>query len=76
MDGDRSLLSAYAASTGVMSRATISEKNTAAATVRPNCLKYCPMMPPMKLTGRNTAMMVKEVATTARPISSAASRAA
>jgi hypothetical protein len=30
----------------------------------------------MKLTGRNTAMMVKEVATTARPISSAASMAA
>src|SRR6266436_10167752 len=31
----------------------------------PNCLKYCPVMPPMKLTGRNTAMMVAEVATTA-----------
>ena len=52
-----------------MSRATSSEKNTAAATVRPNCLKYCPVMPPMKLTGRNTAMMVEEVATTASPIS-------
>ncbi len=59
-----------------MSRATSSEKNTAAATVRPNCLKYCPVMPPMKLTGRNTAMMVAEVATTASPISSAASSAA
>ena len=30
----------------------------------------------MKLTGTNTAMIVAEVATTARPISSAASRAA
>ncbi len=59
-----------------MRRATSSEKNTAAATVSPNCLKYCPVMPPMKLTGRNTAMMVAEVATTASPISSAASRAA
>ena len=59
-----------------MSRATSSEKNTAAATVRPNWLKYCPVMPPMKLTGRNTAMMVEEVATTASPIWSAASSAA
>ena len=57
-------------------RATSNEMNTAAATVRPNCLKYCPLMPPMKLTGRNTAMMVNEVATTASPISSAASMAA
>ena len=62
--------------TGVMSRATSSEKKTAAATVSPNCLKYCPVMPPMKLTGRNTAMMVAEQATTASPISSAASSAA
>src|SRR6185437_7672707 len=62
--------------TGVSSRATSSEKNTAAATVRPNCLKYWPMIPPMKLTGMNTAMMVAEVAMTARPIWSAASSAA
>ena len=41
-----------------MRRATSSEKNTGTATVRPNCLKYCPAMPPMKLTGANTAMMV------------------
>ena len=59
-----------------MSRATSSEKKTAAATVRPNCLKYWPVMPGMKLTGTNTAMIVAEVATTARPISSAASSAA
>ena len=59
-----------------MSRATMREMNTAAATVSPNCLKYWPLTPPMKLTGRNTAMMVNEVATTARPISSAASMAA
>src|SRR5258708_4186826 len=57
-------------------RATSSEMNTAVATVRPNCLKYWPLMPLMKLTGRNTAMMVNEVATTASPISSAASSAA
>ena len=43
----------------MISRATSSEKNTAKATTRPNCLKYCPAMPPMKLTGTNTAMMVK-----------------
>ena len=59
-----------------MRRATSSEKNTAPATVSPNCLKNCPEMPPMKLTGRNTAMMVAEHATTASPISSAASSAA
>ena len=40
-----------------MSRATSSEKNTANATTKPNCLKYWPAMPPMKLTGTNTAMM-------------------
>ncbi len=34
------------------------------------------MMPPMKATGTNTAMMVKVVAITARPISAVASRAA
>ena len=43
------------------------------ATVRPNCRKYCPAMPPMKLTGANTATIVMEIAMTARPISSAAS---
>ncbi len=32
-------------------RATSSEKNTAMATVRPNCLKYCPAMPLMNDTG-------------------------
>jgi len=62
--------------TGVMRRATMSEKNTATATVRPNWMKYWPGMPGMKETGTKTAMMVKVVAMTARPISSAASMAA
>ncbi len=57
----------------MISRATRSENSTAAATVMPNCLKYWPAMPPMKLTGANTAMIVKVMAMTARPISSAAS---
>jgi len=72
--GDGVALERIRASTGVMSRATNSEMNTATATVNPNWRKYCPVIPPMKLTGRNTAMMVNEVATTAKPISSAASR--
>ncbi len=46
---------------------------TEIATVKPNCLKYCPAMPPMKLTGANTATIVIEMAITAMPISSAAS---
>jgi hypothetical protein len=57
----------------VINRATIREKNTATATVMPNCLKYWPTMPSMNETGTNTAMMVKLMAMTARPISSAAS---
>ena len=44
--------------------------------VRPNCLKYWPAMPPMKLTGANTATMVSVIAITARPISPEASMAA
>ncbi len=60
----------------MISRATRSEAITAAETVNPNCLKYWPAMPPMKLTGANTAMMVQLIATTASPISSAASMAA
>ena len=54
-------------------RATMSEKNTAIATVRPNWRKYWPGMPPMNDTGAKTATMVMEIAITARPISSAAS---
>ena len=50
--------------------------NTAAAMVRPNCLKYCPAMPLMKETGAKIAMIVAVMAMTASPISSAASRAA
>ena len=53
-------------------RATSNENNTCTETVMPNCLKNWPAMLPMKLTGMNTATMVKVVAITARPISSAA----
>ncbi len=49
---------------------------TAAATVIPNSKKKRPTMPPMKATGTNTAMIVKVVAMTARPISAVPSRAA
>ena len=57
-------------------RATTSEKNTAIAAVQPNCTKNLPATPPMKAVGRKTAISVKVVAITARPISSAASIAA
>jgi len=57
-------------------RATTSEKNTAIAAVQPNWTKNLPAMPGMKAVGRNTAIRVKVVAITARPISSAASSAA
>ncbi len=63
----------YAATTGVMNRATSSENSTAMATVRPNWRKYWPAMPPMKLTGAKIAAIDSEIAMTARPISSAAS---
>ena len=39
----------------------------------PNCLKMMPTTPDMKAVGRKTAIRVKVVAITARPISSAAS---
>ena len=61
---------------GVSRRATTSEKNTAIAAVQPNWTKNLPAMPLMKAVGRNTAIRVKVVAITARPISSAASVAA
>ena len=57
-------------------RATTNEKNTAMAAVQPNCTKNFPATPLMKAVGRNTAIKVKVVAITARPISSAASIAA
>ena len=41
---------------GVINRATSSEKNTAAATVKPNCLKYWPGIPPMKRTRIHAAV--------------------
>jgi hypothetical protein len=58
---------------GVSARATTSEANTANEAVHPNCLKNLPGMPDMNAVGRNTAISVKVVAITARPISSAAS---
>ena len=61
---------------GVSRRATTSEKNTAMDAVQPNCTKNLPTTPLMKAVGRNTAISVNVVAMTARPISSAASRAA
>ena len=57
-------------------RATTNEKNTAIAAVQPNCTKNLPGTPAMKAVGRNTAIKVKVVAITAKPISSAASIAA
>ena len=56
-----------------MIRATNSENSTDTATVSPNCLKYWPGIPPMKLTGAKTATMEKLIAITVRPISLAAS---
>jgi len=53
-----------------------SDTSTAAVTVRPNCLKNWPTMPPMKATGTKTATIVKVVAMTARPISAVPRRAA
>ncbi len=61
---------------GVIILATSKEKSTATVTVRPNCLKNCPGMPPMEATGTKTTTMVRVVAITARPISSSASMAA
>ena len=58
---------------GVISRATARLISTAATTVSPKLLKNWPEMPGIRPTGRNTATIEKVVATTARPISSAAS---
>ena len=66
----------YAAIMGVSTRATTRLANTASDAVQPNCLKNLPAMPLMNAVGKNTAISVKVVATTARPISSAASIAA
>ena len=63
----------YAAIIGVSMRATSSENITATAAVKANGRKNSPGMPPMNATGTNTAHNVSVVATTARPISIAAS---
>ena len=54
-------------------RAHSSENSTWIDTVRPNCLKNWPVIDVMKLAGVNTATMVRLMAITASPISSAAS---
>ena len=54
-------------------RATASDISTAITTVIPKFWKNWPETPGISPTGRNTATMQKLVATTGRPISSAAS---
>ena len=54
-------------------RATARLISTATTTVIPKFWKNWPAMPGIRPTGRNTATMQKLVATTGRPISSAAS---
>jgi hypothetical protein len=54
-------------------RATARLISTEITTVRPKFLKKAPATPGIMPTGRNTATIEKVVATTARPISSAAS---
>ena len=54
-------------------RATANDISTETTTVRPKFLKNCPETPGIRPTGRNTATIEKVVATTANPISSAAS---
>ena len=61
---------------GVSVRATSSENSTAMVAVKAKGLKNSPGMPSMNATGMNTAHSVSVVATTARPISMAASVAA
>ena len=68
--------SMYAAIIGVSMRATSNENITATAAVKANGRKNSPGTPPMNATGTNTAHSVSVVATTARPISIAASVAA
>ncbi len=57
-------------------RATKPETSTAPARVRANSMKSLPVRPVMKATGAYTAARVMVMATTAKPISRAPSRAA
>ena len=50
--------------------ATIVDKPTEVAIQTANCLNICPVIPPKKDTGTNTAINTKEVATTAPNTSS------
>ncbi len=65
-----------AESIGVSEKLTMSETKMAKAIVRPKLLRKRPMIPPMKATGRNTAMSDSVVARTARPMSRVARAAA
>ena len=56
-----------------MVRATARLISTETTTVKPKFLNICPDTPGLSATGRTTATIEKVVATTARPISSAAS---
>jgi hypothetical protein len=57
----------------VIIRATARLMSTETTTVQPKLKKNWPGIPGISPTGRNTATIEKVVATTARPISSAAS---
>ena len=59
-----------------MRRATSSDIITATATVMPNSRKYFPAMPGIALTGKKTTTIANVVATTAKPMRSAAINAA
>ena len=61
---------------GVTSRATSSENRMEMTAVQANCLKNKPTMPPINAIGKKTDTSAKVVASTASPISSAASMAA
>ena len=61
---------------GVTIRATSRLIITETTIVKPNALKYCPAKPGINATGMNTATIDIVVASTASPISSAASSAA
>ena len=58
-----------AASMGVRVKETNREKAPAKTMVRPNCRKYCPVIPSIKAMGTKTAASQRVMATAAIPIS-------
>ena len=64
----------YAESMGSSENDTSRDTNTAHAMVSAKGLNHCPAMPYMNPMGTNTATIENDVAVTARPISSVASR--